>query len=633
MRRLFWGALGLAALGLVLTAPGAAAHALLSTSDPVGGSTVATSPKVVTLTFTEEPDPRLVLVHVLDSGGRTVERGSAQPLPGRPDTLQIPVKELGQGVYTVTWRTTSAVDGHTTAGSFSFGVGVAPSAATTGAGTSATKAPRTPAPSPVAVTGRWSLYVGLSLLVGSAAFWFLVAPLASGARLVPAGWLLAAAGVVLIGSEQRRNAGVSLSRLLSSDVGHKLEVLAAAVVVAGVAAAAFTWRRSRWTALFLGAAGAAAMLARAASGHAEAASPRWLAVGAQWAHIAAVGVWLGGLAVLIGSGRARELVGRFSRVATVALAVVVVTGTVRAWDEVGALGRLLSTSFGVALLVKLGLVAAVVALAVVNRRRAGSRSLAAEAAVAACVFAATGVLAGLAPSRSVAEAGRPAAAAAPVVVTGSDFATSVRVRLSVSPGTVGVNRFDLSVVDYDTRQPVEATAVTLRAQPVDRPDIPVGTLPLTKVGPGRWQATGTALSLDGRWRVTVALDKAGGGIEVPLELATKQPPQRVDVSRTPGLPTIYTITVGGQQLQAYVDQGRVGDNEVHLTFIDADADPVALTARQGKGAARDVSLRRLEAGHYVGDVTLTAGRWHFEVGATLAGGAPFRASFDTDIAG
>src|SRR5581483_7205823 len=168
-----------------------------------------------------------------------------------------------------------------------------------------------------------------------------------------------------------------------------------------------------------------------------------------------------------------------------------------------------STSFGVALLVKLGLVAAVVALAVVNRRRAGSRSLAAEAAVAACVFAATGVLAGLAPSRSVAEAGRPAAAAAPVVVTGSDFATSVRVRLSVSPGTVGVNRFDLSVVDYDTRQPVEATAVTLRAQPVDRHDIPVGTLPLTKVGPGRWQATGTALSLDGRWRVTVALDKAG----------------------------------------------------------------------------------------------------------------------------
>jgi copper transport protein len=638
MRRLLWGALGLAALGLALTAPGAAAHALLSTSDPAGGSTVAASPRVVTLTFTEAPDPRLVLVHVLDSSGRAVEKASAQPVPGRADLIQIPVGTLAQGAYTVTWRTTSAVDGHTTAGSFSFGVGVAagaPQMGASGTGTSASRAPRTPAPSPIAVTGRWSLYVGLSLLVGLAAFWLFVAPVPSAARLVLVGAVLAIAGVVLMGADQRHNAGVSLSRLLSSDVGHKLETLAASVVVAGLAAALFAWRRSRWTAVVLGVTGAHAMLARAMAGHAEASSPTWLAVGAQWAHIVAVGVWLGGLAVLLASGRARALVGRFSRVATVALVVVVVTGTVRAWDEVGAVGRLFSTSFGVALVVKLGLFAVVVALAVVNRRRASTRSLAAEAVVAACVFAATGVLAGLAPSRSVAEAGRStAAAAAPVVVTGADYATSVRVRLAASPGTVGANRFDVSITDYDTRAPVDAAAVTLRAQPIDRPDIPAGTLALTRAGPGQWQATGTLLSLEGRWRVTVAVDKAGGGVEVPLELATKQPPQRIDASRTPGLPTIYTITVGGQQLQTYVDPGRPGANAVHLTFIGTDADPVTLTARPAgsSGAASALPLRRLEPGHLVGDATLAAGRWHFEVRATLAGGAPFTASFDTDVA-
>src|SRR5205085_11047816 len=122
-------------------------------------------------------------------------------------------------------------------------------------------------------------------------------------------------------------------------------------------------------------------------------------------------------------------------------------------------------AFGVTLVVKVGLFAVLVAFAWRNRsrnvpalsadaRRVSPlrRAVAAELVLATAVFAVTGVLTELPPSASVAEARGASSAAAqrPLVVTGHDFATSVRVRLTVSPGTVGRNRFSAAGTDFDT---------------------------------------------------------------------------------------------------------------------------------------------------------------------------------------
>ena len=62
----------------------------------------------------------------------------------------------------------------------------------------------------------------------------------------------------------------------------------------------------------------------------------------QWTHFAAVGVWLGGLAALLLAVRGAEsaakaaAVGRFSRIAAAGLAVVAVTGLLRALDELNS---------------------------------------------------------------------------------------------------------------------------------------------------------------------------------------------------------------------------------------------------------------------------------------------------------
>lgn len=74
------------------------------------------------------------------------------------------------------------------------------------------------------------------------------------------------------------------------------------------------------------------ILGHVASGHAAAGRNSGLMIGLQWAHFAAVGLWIGGLlALLVGlrsrSGQsAADAVRRFSTGAGIALAVVAITG-------------------------------------------------------------------------------------------------------------------------------------------------------------------------------------------------------------------------------------------------------------------------------------------------------------------
>jgi copper transport protein len=95
----------------VLAAPVAGAHALLRSCDPAGGASLDKAPEQVTMTFAEPPDPALSGVHVLDATGRAVERGRARVAAGKPLMLEVPLGQLGDGTYTVSWRVVSRTDG------------------------------------------------------------------------------------------------------------------------------------------------------------------------------------------------------------------------------------------------------------------------------------------------------------------------------------------------------------------------------------------------------------------------------------------------------------------------------------------------------------------------------------------
>jgi copper transport protein len=544
MRRLA-APLLLAGLWLLTTGPAAAAHGNLRASEPAGGASLARPPHAVTLRFSEAPDPTLSSIRVLDAGGRAVPGGRTEQVPGRPLELRLPLHGLRNGTYTVSWRTISAVDGHPTAGTFAFAVGVGGPALPPAQAVAAAQAVP---PAPLAVAGRWAYYWGLALLLGAAATGLLVFDrrLPGGpAPLLGLAVLAAAAGLAAMALAARADADVSVGGLLGSTTGAWL--VWRTVMLAGAAGATVGLLlagpgRAR-PLVVVGLAAAGGMLVHAMAGHAAAPSSlRLLNVAAQWTHLLAVGVWIGGLAWLLAGlrGRARAdqraVAVRFSKLAGAGLAVVVVTGLARSVDELGGWRALVHSGFGRALGVKLALFAVLLLLGALNRyrlmpaleiparRRATGRlrrSVGGELWLAAGVLLAAALLSELPPGATVGEAaaaGRQPAQQRLLRATGNDYATSVRVTLTVSPGAAGPNRFAAAVADYDTGNPLPADRVELTGTPAARPDLGTARLKLVKGADGSWQATGRLLSIGGRWSLVTIVEAAGGGVTVPLEL-------------------------------------------------------------------------------------------------------------------
>jgi len=126
-----------------------------------------------------------------------------------------------------------------------------------------------------------------------------------------------------------------------------------------------------------------------ASGHANSADPRALAVPSDFAHLVAGAVWAGGAALvavvwgpLLGragpEGRravARHVLPAFGRVALPAFLLVVVTGTISAAVELRRVADLWQTTYGVVLSVKVALVAIAAGVAHRHARRLRPRLL------------------------------------------------------------------------------------------------------------------------------------------------------------------------------------------------------------------------------------------------------------------
>jgi copper transport protein len=645
--------LALACVGVLGAPTPAFAHALLKDADPPQGASLTRSPTGLTLTFTEAPDPNVSLINVLDSNGRAVPHGPIEVVPGRPDSLRVSVSNLPEGIYTIDWRALSTVDGHIADGSYALGVGV-PAPSTTSA---AFRVPASPSPTTVAVAARAAFYLALVALLGTAWMALLVVPGAGAslARAAGVAWLVALIGAVGITQAQRATADVPWGDVLASSLGQPFlwRLIPVAVIQIAVAAALMSDGRARRAAFAVVAGGAlAAMVGDVTSSHAAASSSRWVQGTVQWVHFASAAVWVGGLGALLLATRrlvGDELAGaarRYSTVAGVALGVVVATGVTRAVNEVGGWARLIDTGFGRLVLLKSSLLLVLAGLGGINRfrhvpavresvgglRRVGT----AELAVAAVVLAATGLLVNLSPG------GTPRAAALetvkPVRVTGADFGTTTRVTLEATPGTVGSNRFVVRVSDYDSGAPVAVGSVRLRFTPADQPGVGESVLELPRAAPGRFAATGTNLSLDGRWKVTVLVPRGVEAVEVPLELATSRPTQRVDVRRTPGLPTIYTVALAGTgKVQIYLDPGKPGPNALHVTFVDSrggerPVDALSGTATGPDGVTSTLELRKLTPGHFSAETDAGTGRWRYSITGS-ANGVRVAADVTIDVGG
>ncbi|MFD7439818.1 copper resistance CopC/CopD family protein [Streptomyces sp. NPDC059909] len=394
-----------ALLGSVLSGT-ASAHAALTGSNPKDGAVLATAPKDVTLTFSEQVALGNDSIRVLDPSSKRVDTGELQNLSSGSIVKYGVTLHAGlpDGTYTVAWQAVSA-DSHPIAGAFTFSIG-APSQ-------TAVELPKQEAGGGLVGTlydiARYAAYAGFIVLAGGAAFVLACWPRGAAERplqrLVVQGWVtLTAATLAMLllrnpytGSGELADAFDlgGLKAVLETKTGaalvSRLLLLGAAALFVAVLFGAYARRGDAGAAeesaqekkergdltfgLAVGGTVVAAGIAGtwALSEHASTGLQPGIAMPVDVLHLLAVAGWLGGLvAVLVALYRTpsldRTAVLRFSRTAFASVVVLTLTGLYQSWRQVGSWSALTGTSYGQLLLVKVGLVAVLVGVAWISRR-------------------------------------------------------------------------------------------------------------------------------------------------------------------------------------------------------------------------------------------------------------------------
>jgi copper transport protein len=440
------GGLLLATAALLLVLPGSAsAHAVPVSATPAPGARLGATPGAVVIVFDEPLVARL--------SGTTVTAPTGQRFTGSVSgkTIRVALATNAPGIYQVDWKTVSVVDGHTITGSYQFGVGVSPAETTASAGATAQGA--TVSDVVVAVL-RGIEYALLLLACGLALLGVLGrglplrlpvllvadALLASGVAVVAAEALLASSGPSVAGIiDYLTNGTTGWARVARL-------VLEAAIVQVAILRARLS------VVLLAGVVGAVAV-----AGHGADVEPAWQGITVNAVHLAAAGIWAGGimaLALLRMTSRwevvRRDLLPRFTRVAPWAFLVSAGLGAVQAAQLLGGPGQVLTTPYGLTLVVKALLVAAMIPLSLLAWRRIRV-SVRAEAAIALVVIAAAAALAAYpVVPKETREAAEETVAAGPVAARVSTFpqqgdltmggrAGHVMVGLTMHPARPGTN--------------------------------------------------------------------------------------------------------------------------------------------------------------------------------------------------
>ncbi|SDJ02132.1 copper transport protein [Frankineae bacterium MT45] len=462
--------------GLLFTAAPASAHAVVVATDPADGARLATAPAEVTFTFDESvglsSDGYL---HVINQTGQRVDTGPATHPGGDGTKVSVALKSgLGDGTYLASYRVVSA-DSHPVSGSTRFVVG---DGALAEVGSAAPTV--NPVTNQVYNVVRWVGFAGLALLGG---LWLLVTVWPQGRgdarvyRLVLTGWWATALGTVAQMLLQGPYAagmglgGVAHLNLLNATL-HATIGTADSVRLLVLAALAFVLRslfqdteprrlRGEVAALLIG-----LVVTFAFTGHADAQDPRWLALTSQMTHLAAMAIWLGGLAMLLIGLLPRAVpdeldavLPRFSLVAYGCVAVLAVSGSYQAWLGIGTWSAFTGTRYGQLVIAKIVLFALMLGIAYFSRRAvqrstgghgdgAGKpisqlrRSVLGEAAIGVVVLAVTAVLVVQPPGRNAELASYAAPTTVSISLTEAGSSTQRSAELTVTPsraGTVQVN--------------------------------------------------------------------------------------------------------------------------------------------------------------------------------------------------
>jgi copper transport protein len=563
MRRRAATLAALAALAALALPAAALAHASLLSTFPRGNVVLSAPPPEVRLVYSEAVEPRFAIVSVTDAAGRQTTSGPPRRSPANPDELDVPLKKTAEGWYLVFWRVISE-DGHPVRGAFTFAVGPNPGPAPQFVIPSTSE---TAATVPLLIA-RWVSFLAVMAAIGLLVLRTLIArPVLRRVRETSLRGVAVAFGVAIVvalvaipiyvematakfalRSVWDVGAVVPLARASAFGRGWlDLELVTALLAIAGGAA---IWldrnappRRTVAALLALvGAlwAAAAALVVPGVAGHAATTSPRGLSLVLDWLHLAAGSVWIGGLiGVLVfwrSLSRPRRVAGlaivvpRFSNAAFWSVMALLGSGIGASLVHFPTLASLWTTSYGDALLVKIGLLLGALLLAAVNLARTKPRLEAGElhpdlsegAAVllrrlvsgevllsVGALFAAA-VLSSLPPPpKALAQEGKAVAHVGPGPVNAVVQQGGYRLAITVQPNRAAVpNAFAVRVERGG--QPVRRADVTLTFAMLDM-EMGTQAYRLPEVSSGLYRRSSTpALVMVGHWGLTFDVRPPGG---------------------------------------------------------------------------------------------------------------------------
>ncbi|PWR08667.1 copper resistance protein CopC [Micromonospora acroterricola] len=489
---------------LIAPATPASAHAVLESSSPAASAVVPSGPADVVLTFSESVRKVPGKIRVIAPDGSRADRGEPS-FDGR--VVSIPVDPAGnRGTYLVSFRVISA-DSHPVSGAFTYSVG-APSAPPVDSGDDSRA---NPVVGNAVKVARFLGYAGLVLLVGPAlvlaALWPRRLSRRGPTRLAWTGLgLVVVATLADLWLQVPYTAGGGLFEVTGEGFGSVVGSAfgAAHLVRLGLlAAAAFLLRpmlarpSGRADAIILAVLGGAALLTWPLAGHPAASPAPAVSVVVDAVHLGSMAVWLGGLLMLAGfllrQADERELgaiLPIWSRWAALAVAALLLAGTVQALIEVATLDALVTTTYGRLLLAKIGLFALVIAVAaysrhLVRRRTAAQRpvpvrrAVLVELAVTVVVLGLSATLVQTTPARTaVAEPSGTQAR----LFTATLASPLYSLRVELDPAERGNNSIHLYAYTKDDQsqpQPVAEWRATAALPSAGIEPIEVPLLPLT----------------------------------------------------------------------------------------------------------------------------------------------------------
>lgn len=503
------------------------AHAYIIKSTPMENETLAHSPSLVSLEFSETIQPKFDSLTVINSLGQRVDVSEVTIDKKNPNILEANVQSaLPNGAYTIAWKVVSA-DGHPVEGTIPFRIG-------TGVDIHSVQGYANGyIPQADMIIERGLLYAGFSLYLGVMLFHLVLYKesassdkMQSQSRMLIWISLLAIAFSLVwnLPLQAKIYANVPWSKAFHLSLWKEalgiplfgsvwivqmiLIVLLAAATYLAMKYGKLSSSKAWWLPVLL----VVVLLAtKALNGHAIGSKYRDITVAMDVLHLFAASLWIGGIMAIAfvlpaGSKNKQDwsfywnVIQRFSPWAMTAVTILLFTGVFSSTLYIPNLRSLYQTVYGQILVAKIVLFIIMGIFGLIHFAKGKLQKEKGIGPTAGIEFG-IGIVVMIMAAILTNVATPPLPEPVPLNET-KQVNSGYEITLHINPNAVGANTFDIDIKDKSGQPVTNIQQLTVTTYSLDM-EMGRNTFKVPMVSPGTFQAKGMQLNMEGNWNITI----------------------------------------------------------------------------------------------------------------------------------